>query len=121
MAPEADFHAEPEAAMEVRRFVSETLRGVSNVDDILLTASELAANVIRHAQTEFTVKVSTDDALVRLEVSDGSSIIPAVEDLADSHWGLRMIESIAYRWGIERTDTGKVVWAEFPTEAVDSP
>ena len=113
MTAERDFAAEPESARDVRRFVKGQLAAVPAADDVVLAASELAANVIRHAQTEFTVRLVTDD-VVRLEVSDGSSIIPAVEDLAESSRGLRMIEAMAETWGVELRDSGKVVWAEFP-------
>ena len=82
-------------------------------DDVVLAASEFAANVIRHAHTPFTVRLNTDEERVRLEVSDGSSIIPAVEDLSESNRGLRMIEAISSRWGVEATESGKTVWAEF--------
>jgi anti-sigma regulatory factor (Ser/Thr protein kinase) len=82
-------------------------------DDIVLAASELAANVIRHAKTRFTVRLSAVDEVIRLEVSDGSSIIPAIKDLAESYRGLRMIEAVSEQWGIETTETGKTIWAEF--------
>lgn len=113
MAPQQDFKAEPQSARAVRRFVAGALPDAAHLDDIILTASELAANVIRHAKTDFTVRLTGDDELVRLEVSDGSSIIPAVEDLSDSKRGLRMIEEAAEQWGIEATEDGKTVWAEF--------
>ena len=84
-------------------------------DDIVVASSELASKVIRHAQTAFTVRLTADDSAVRLEVSDGSSIIPAVNDLSESQLGLRLIESISEQWGIELTETGKTVSAEFAT------
>jgi anti-sigma regulatory factor (Ser/Thr protein kinase) len=113
MPVQQDFESEPQSAREVRRFVEEALAGAPSLHDIVLAASEFAANVIRHAQTPFTVRLEADDDMVRLEVSDGSSIIPAVEDLAESYRGLRMIEAVSERWGIEATDSGKTVWAEF--------
>lgn len=113
MGTQADFEADPRAIRKVRHFVTETLADDPRLDDVVLTASELAANVIMHAETSFTVRLVTEDRFVRLEVSDGSSIIPAVEDLADSQWGLRMIEQLSARWGIDPTETGKTVWAEF--------
>lgn len=115
MSPSLDkkFEAEPDSAGDVRRFVEDSLPGSARLDDILLVISELASNVIRHARTEFTVRLSDDDAHLRIEVSDGSSIVPAVQDLADRKWGLRIVEAVSDRWGIESTDTGKTVWVEF--------
>jgi anti-sigma regulatory factor (Ser/Thr protein kinase) len=113
MAVQRDFAAEPDSAREVRRFVEEALPTASHLDDIVLTASELAANVIRHVGTPFTVRLTDDHRSVRIEVSDGSSVIPAVEDLTDSQRGLRMIDSVSEDWGIEPTEDGKTVWVEF--------
>lgn len=98
---------------EVRSYVREALAGSPLIDDVVLVASELATNVVRHAQTAFTVSVSVNDG-IRLEVSDGSSIIPAVEELSESYRGLRVVEATSEEWGIEATRTGKKVWVEFP-------
>lgn len=112
------FDAVPGSARAVRRFLEECLVEVGEVDDIVLAASELATNVIRHARTEYTVRLDLDDNGVRLEVSDGSSIIPAIEDLAHHQRGLRVIEGVTDRWGVESTDTGKTVWAELRARRV---
>ena len=109
-----DFELRVEAVPEVREFVRDALAGSPLTDDVTLIASELASNVVRHAQTEFTVSVALHD-VVRLEVSDGSSIIPAVEELSESYRGLRLVQAAADDWGIELTKTGKKVWVEFPS------
>ncbi|HEX2152412.1 MAG TPA: hypothetical protein VHL52_00340 [Acidimicrobiia bacterium] len=59
------------------------------LDDIVTVASELASNAVRHAMTEFSVRLTSGPDLIRLDVSNGSSIIPAVEDLADRKFGRR--------------------------------
>lgn len=112
MAVQEDFEPEPQSAQAVRRFVEDALAGASSLDDVVLAASEFAANVIRHAQTRFTVRLISADDRVRVEVSDGSSIVPAVEDLSESHRGLRMIDAISTQWGVEATEEGKTIWAE---------
>lgn len=78
-----DFDPIPESARAVRRFLQESLPEVAPIDDIVLDGSELASNAIRHARTEFSVRLVSDAELVRLEVSDGSSINPAMESLAE--------------------------------------
>jgi anti-sigma regulatory factor (Ser/Thr protein kinase) len=113
MAVQRDFEPEPHSAQAVRRFVEAALPAAPALDDIVLTASEFAANVIRHAQTRFTVRLISGDGRVRVEVADGSSIIPAVEDLSESHRGLRLIDAVAVQWGVDATENGKTVWAEF--------
>ena len=115
MLHERDFQPDPPSARAVRRFVSEALAGSSHLDDVILTASELASNVIRHAHTPYTVRVEHDEDLIRLEISDGSSIVPAIEDLAASQRGLRVVTATSDNWGIEGTDNGKTIWAEFET------
>lgn len=113
MPTQETFEPDPYSARAVRAFVSEALPEESDQNDIVLAASELATNVIRHAHTRFTVRVTGDDRWVRLEVWDGSSVLPAVQDLNEGNRGLRMIEAIADDWGVEPTGDGKVVWAQF--------
>jgi anti-sigma regulatory factor (Ser/Thr protein kinase) len=103
-----------ESVAAARRFVAEALGDAPYADDVVLVTSELATNVVLHARTNFTVKVIVDDR-VRLEVSDGSSIVPAVEELAESQRGLRLVEAASEEWGIEPTESGKMVWVEFPS------
>jgi hypothetical protein len=113
MIEHRDFEPRPAAVGAVRTFVREALAGSPLQDDVVLVASELAANVVRHAQTAFTVSLAVEDS-VRLEVSDGSSIIPALEELSESYRGLRLVEAAAAQWGIELTANGKKVWVDFP-------
>ena len=107
-----DFEPDPRSARLVRRFVEEAVPGAPNLDQIVLVASELASNVIRHATKPFIVRILTHENLIRLEVSDGYSIVPAIETLVE-YRGLRMIESVSQRWGADTTETGKTIWAEF--------
>lgn len=79
---ERAFQPEEGTIRLVRLFVGDSLSGVAAADDVALAASELATNVVRHAETPFTVQITNEANRIRLEVSDGSSIIPAVEDLA---------------------------------------
>lgn len=106
-----DFTPEPHSIALVRRFVAESVAG--DATDAVLVASELATNVVRHARTSFTVSVNTEGT--RLEVRDGSSIPPAIGDLlgdAGGGSGLRVVEKLTVKWGVDVTDDGKVVWAE---------
>lgn len=119
MAVSEDFAPEVTAIGAVRSFVTDALLGVPSVDDVVLVASELVTNVVKHARTPFTVEVQKLDERVRLEVSDGSSVIPAFEDLDESLLGWRMIQRVAHEWGVRSTDGGKLIWVEFDTEPVD--
>lgn len=116
MSAQEDFEADARSIRAVRLFVTQALSGVVSTDDVVLAASELATNVIRHARTSFTVRVVRDKERVRLEVSDGSSVMPAVEDITESQRGWRLIEALSERWGVAPTETGKTVWVEFRSE-----
>lgn len=115
MLHQRDFQPDPRSTAAVRRFVEEVLVGSRRLDDIVLTASELASNAVRHADTPYTVRLERGPTSVRLEISDDSSIVPSVEGLGESHQGLRIVTAASDSWGIEGTDTGKTIWAEFST------
>ncbi len=83
--------------------------------DAALLVTELVANVVDHVQgeTTFTLELSISDAWLRISVVDGSSIRPVVQELSSDRprgRGLRMVESIADRWGADDHDGGKRVW-----------
>lgn len=107
------FEPDPYSARAARSFVAEALPAECDPGDIVLAASELATNVIRHAHTPFTVRLTGDDRRVRLEVWDSSSLLPVIGDMSEEQRGLRMIEAIADDWGIEAAEEGKVIWAQF--------
>jgi anti-sigma regulatory factor (Ser/Thr protein kinase) len=109
---ERDFQAAPQSVTAVRRFVRETLTARAIVDDVVLVASELAANAVRHAHTPFTVKLIVNGG-VRMEVSDGSARLPSVANPDESFRGLRLVGAASQDWGFDVTDHGKTVWVEF--------
>lgn len=77
-----------------------------------LLTTELVANVARHAVTSVDVTVLWDDPMLRVEVHDESSNLPALVDEPgeDGGYGLRLISALAREWGVTRTDRGKAVW-----------
>lgn len=88
-----------------------------SVDDALILVSELSSNVVVHAGTPMTLNVAydSDRGLVRIEVGDGSSTIPSVQDrgrLSTSGRGLRLVDALASTWGVRPFAGGKVVWFE---------
>ncbi len=107
------------APAAVRRFVASAL-GVQSyglrMDDVLLTASELATNAVLHGHSDVTVTVLSTDVYVRVSVADSSPTLPVptrpVSD-ASSGRGLYIVDIVSTAWGYELTPTGKLVWAEF--------
>lgn len=61
---------------------------------------------------------------VWVEVWDSSPMPPRVRHFradAGTGRGVRLLESLAGRWGIDRTDGGKTVWFTLPTATQPTP
>lgn len=84
--------------------------------DIVLVVSELATNVVKHARTPFTIRLADRGDTVRVEISDGSSVLPAVKDLGDGSRGLRIVVKLSEQWGVDPTEPGKTIWVEFKSD-----
>jgi anti-anti-sigma regulatory factor len=78
-----------------------------------LVASELAANAIRHADTDFDVTVSFTGRYLRIAVHDGSVARPRLTETphAESGRGLQIVRAVSTHWGTVRVRGGKIVWA----------
>ncbi|MEV7915418.1 ATP-binding protein [Streptomyces griseus] len=122
------FDAKRQSIGLARQFVVTTLTswGISGepAEDIRLCASELASNALTHGTRPghgFLVRLSAFDCRVSLEVHDSRDITaehyPQVRLAAGTHVsgrGLRIVDSLADDWGIERREPfGKVVWSHF--------
>ncbi len=114
----ATFAADTTSSSQARRFLSATLEGwgwdhATYVPTLLL--GELAANAVLHACTPFDVVVRLDGRRVRVEVHDGSSLLPSrkrYSTMAATGRGLGLVETMSSEWGTEPTDAGKLVWFE---------
>ena len=95
---------------QVRRFV-ELATSPESLGLVIVTV-ELADHVLRHATSPFTVSL-VGRAPGRLELSDGDSILPAVQDLLHDEAGLgfTIIQGLVAQWGLTTTRTGRSVWA----------
>lgn len=91
-------------------------------NDVTLLVSELVTNAYRHSgqatKDAIGLRVELTGNTVRIEVSDrGGPRMPAVREADDTGgWGLRIVETVADRWGTSRNRSGTVVW--FELEAV---
>ena len=116
---------EPESVRQARRYVSDELTSIG-FDEAAMTAellvSELVTNAILHARTSVHVTVSADGELVRVAVADESVRAPrqrrhSVE--SGTGRGLRLVEQMATRWGVDIGSAGKVVWFELSREPAE--
>jgi anti-sigma regulatory factor (Ser/Thr protein kinase) len=85
--------------------------------DVALLVTELVTNVIDHVGGEsvLTLELEFSDGWLRIAVADGSSVRPVVRELDSDNprgRGLRMVQTIADRWGAEDQRGGKRVWLE---------
>jgi anti-sigma regulatory factor (Ser/Thr protein kinase) len=105
------------ARAAVERLLVENEERVDFVADALLLTSELVNNAVLHARDELRFSAEFDPSVssLRVEVADRSSAIPVlVEDAGDAPGGhgLRLVATIARKWGVASNDVGKVVWFE---------
>ncbi|MEA2494807.1 MAG: hypothetical protein QOJ29_2718 [Thermoleophilaceae bacterium] len=82
----------------------------------VLLASELVANVVRHAGSdEIPIRFEVTSAQVRVEVADdGPGFRPKLthpEPGTIGGWGLHLVDELASRWGVVEGD-GCRVWFE---------
>lgn len=128
--------ARPASVPAVRRFVDDALVGWGHrdlVDDVALSATELATNATLHSgSTYFEVELSADEAAVRIAVLDRGALparaianrgevasLEACDDESMTGRGLFLVSALASSWGIEDLPGGTRVWAEFGCGAAD--
>lgn len=105
---------------EVRSFVTEVLERHPAADEVMLLASEIAANAVVHTASgkggTFTVLIRSDEHAILVEVhDDGSDTVPAAcpaSQPVESGRGLGLVDRLADRWGHLGGRDGRVVWFE---------
>ena len=103
----------------VEQFVAEwTLDGAAG--DLCLIASELVTNAVRHGAEPIELTLHCQDGELTIEVADGDPRIDHVRLRAESETelggrGLRVVASLADRWGTRPSLPGKTVWATTQT------
>jgi hypothetical protein len=111
--------ADPAELRTARRFVDDTLTdwGLESIgDDARLITSELSANAMLHARTDFRVTLQcAGQGHLRIEVRDGQARMSspaAPHHGATSGRGLLLVGTLATAWGTQALSDGKVVWVE---------
>jgi anti-sigma regulatory factor (Ser/Thr protein kinase) len=103
-----------EARARVRRL--HRVFGPGGVDDATLLVSELVTNAVKYGPEHEAIKliISTAGERTRITVHDlGLGPLPEMRDETDpapGGHGLRLVDTLADRWGVERGSTR--VWFE---------
>ena len=89
----------------------------ADVDTVVLLVSEVVTNAVLHARSDIRLDVQASTDTVRVEVHDASPVEPRVHHFrltSGTGRGLRMVEQLARRWGVEADPArgGKIVWFE---------
>jgi anti-sigma regulatory factor (Ser/Thr protein kinase) len=115
-----------------RDFVRAALAG-RDVDTwvVELLTSELATNVVRHAESAFTVMIAFDEH-VRVEIHDGAAATATFRDLVahppafsedrPGGRGLPLVHRLSSRFGLDDepgVHDGKIVWFEVEWSDLD--
>ena len=103
----------------VRADLRQVLQDCPMADEVILCASELAANAALHSNSRlpggtFTVRVTVSpDAYARIAIEDNGG--PWTSALTDSagHHGLDIVRALATEWGIDGDHTTRTIWATF--------
>nr|WP_231127396.1 ATP-binding protein [Motilibacter aurantiacus] len=109
---------EPASVREARRLLSRTLEGwgvSESADAVLLAASELVTNAMRHGRPPMRVAVALGEDHVRVGVSDSLPQCVAagsgpVDEDAESGRGLNIVAALSSDWGCSIGSGHKEVW-----------
>jgi serine/threonine-protein kinase RsbW len=103
----------------VRADLRPLLRDCPVADEVILCASELAANAAIHSRSRLPVGTFTvlatispgDHAQIEVE-DDGGSWASGGRD-STGHHGLDIVRALATHWDIEGDHTARTIWARF--------
>jgi anti-sigma regulatory factor (Ser/Thr protein kinase) len=131
MSPRRHFPAAPVSVTNARRFA---LSRLPDADDgvrerVELMVSELAANCVVHAASDFEVAITQTEDVLRVEVTDIAEGQPTVrwpDPMEPKGRGLQIVSALADQWGVEPSPggrTGKTVWftLEVPSSVSHAP
>jgi serine/threonine-protein kinase RsbW len=116
---EITYPAATEHIRRVRDDLRPLLTGCPMADEIILCASELAANAALHSKSgqpggTFTVRAQINPGHhVRIEVEDGGGPWTPATTNSAGHHGLDIVRTLATDWGTDDDHTARITWARF--------
>ncbi len=101
-------------AARSRAVLTAWFSGTTNVDALVLVASELVTNATRYGSGHGQLTLAVDGGVALLGVEDGGSTIPKPRADVGHHggFGLRLVHRLCRAWGVAPRGNGKEVWAE---------
>jgi anti-sigma regulatory factor (Ser/Thr protein kinase) len=116
------FNCDPSAARLGRGFCADHLGSVLDIsaasepiEDAELVISELVTNAVNAGCADTQLRINLHRDHIRIYVADNGPGWPQIQrpDPEERHGrGLHIVETIADKWGVEATATGKQVWAD---------
>ena len=116
MEGEIELPRTPVAAAVARRYLDAHAGhlGEAALEDARLIVSELVTNAVLHGRGRIRLSARVVGSCLRLEVVDeGAGESPTIREPGDGGpggWGLRIVDTLAQRWGA--FDGSTHVWAE---------
>jgi two-component sensor histidine kinase len=108
--------AHPEAVGAARRLLVREGLDPDLDHTVCLLASELVTNSIRHAglgdDERIVLAARLTDHWARVEVRDGGPGFDPDIRHGSPGYGLRLLDMLASRWGVDRDESGTRVWFE---------
>jgi two-component sensor histidine kinase len=118
MRSTARFPAVRESVVKARQFVTDTIPDVPRdvSDTLLVIASELATNCVRHGASSFEIRLEQLPDRILIEAEDdvgGEPVVRSPTPYDTSGRGLQIVKALSDNWGVVRRpeSTGKTVWA----------
>ena len=111
------YPAEPAQVRQARAALATLLRGCPLADDVILVASELVTNSVRHSASgdggEFILRAEIGAGSVRIEVADAGGPWGGEPGDDGRPHGFDVVDAIAgsRNWGIGGDAGGRIAWA----------
>jgi hypothetical protein len=119
---------------EARSWITGLLPAGDPLDDLVMIASELAGNAVKHTRSGapdglFTIDLAWSADAVRLSVGDqGSGEVPALRPKTagqaeddETGRGLFLVDALSAAWGTAGCASGHWIWADVPWPPDRSP
>ena len=107
------------SGMEALPHLRDVLSGHDDdlLERVVLLTSELVTNAVVHARSDARVRLRLGPGMLRVEVGDDDPGLPVAREpdaAGPGGRGLRILDEVASRWGVDPDGPGKVVWFELP-------